>query len=487
MNLQPLAVTIYLFAVVGLSLYGFNALLLTVLYLLRRRSVDITPGDASALPSVTVQLPVYNERFVIQRLIDAAAALDYPAERLSIQVLDDSTDVTARLAADRIAYHRQHGVNITHVRRADRSGAKAGALAAALASAPGEFIAVFDADFVPPPDMLRRVMPVFSDPQIGMAQARWGHLNARASALTRAQAMALDGHFVVEQTARSRAGLFFTFNGSGGVWRRSAVEDAGGWQADTLAEDLDLSYRAQLCGWRFRYLPDIIAPAEVPLQLLAFKRQQFRWVKGSIQCLRKVGLHVVRSRNSVWRKVQAMLHLGGYLVHPLMVVLLLASLPTALQGGLGRLPLGLLSLAGLGPPVLYAVSQVSAYPDGWKRYLYFPLLMLLGAGIALNNTVAVLEALTRRNATQFLRTPKGGASAAVRDYALVSDWTTLGEIALALYALVAAAVAVERDPGLAPFLLLFAAGFGYTAAMGIAESWQVARRRRSWHAAGGGD
>ncbi|MFQ5410315.1 MAG: glycosyltransferase, partial [Anaerolineales bacterium] len=228
MNLQPLAVTIYLFAVVGLSLYGFNALLLTVLYLLRRRSVDITPGDASALPSVTVQLPVYNERFVIQRLIDAAAALDYPAERLSIQVLDDSTDVTARLAADRIAYHRQHGVNITHVRRADRSGAKAGALAAALASAPGEFIAVFDADFVPPPDMLRRVMPVFSDPQIGMAQARWGHLNARASALTRAQAMALDGHFVVEQTARSRAGLFFTFNGSGGVWRRSAVEDAGG-------------------------------------------------------------------------------------------------------------------------------------------------------------------------------------------------------------------------------------------------------------------
>ncbi len=491
MNFNSIFESLYIFAVVGLSLYGFNALLLTALYLLSKRKRVPAAELNTDWPPVTVQLPIFNERFVVRRLIDAVAELDYPRDRLSIQVLDDSTDDTVRLARARAEYHRTQGVDIRHIHREDRKGAKAGAMAAALPSAAGEFVAVFDADFMPPPDYLRRVIPAFSNPRIGMVQARWGHINAPATALTRVQAMALDGHFVVEQTARSRAGLFFTFNGSAGVWRKACIEDAGGWQADTLAEDLDLSYRAQLRGWQFRYLSEVVAPAEVPLQILAFKRQQFRWVKGSIQCLRKVGPAVLRSHNSAWRKMQALFHLGGYLVHPLMVLLLLASLPAMLVEGLGSAALGILSVAGLGPPVLYAVSQVSAYTDGWKRFAYFPLLMLLGAGIALNNSWAVAEALGGRNPTQFLRTPKGESVGQQqqlgRDYMLLSDWTTLGELLLAVYALVAVVVSLSREPGLAPFLLLFALGFGYTASTGLLQSWQVLRQRAAWRTAPGGD
>jgi len=469
--------SIYFLIVVGLALYGFNALLLSGLFLWHRRRTVEAPMMEDWL-KVTVQLPIFNERFVIERLIDAAASLDYPPDRLSIQVLDDSTDETAALAQTRVAYHQARGVNIAYLRRTDRTGFKAGALAHGLAVAPGDFIAVFDADFCPPPDFLRQVMPYFADPRVGMVQTRWGHLNAEFSPLTRAQALALDGHFVVEQTARSRAGLLLNFNGSAGVWRRDCIVDAGGWHADTVAEDLDLSYRAQLAGWRLQYLPDVVAPAELPPLLMAFKRQQFRWAKGSIQCLRKLGGCLLRSSLSPWRKTQGLIHLSGYLIHPLMLALVLVGLPVILAHDLGMLPLSTLGLAGFAPPVVFALSQWAVYPDWRRRFAYLPFLVLLGAGVALNNTGAVFEALMGRNPTLFLRTPKfqsegrhAGRVGHARDYSLPVDWTTWGELALAFYCLVEAVVAISRAPGLAPFLLTYALGYAYTAGLSLWQSW----------------
>ena len=474
---------IYFIITLLLALYSFNALHLSLLFLWHRRQTPQAPIPG-IWPTVTVQLPIFNERFVIERLIDAVATLDYPAGQLSIQVLDDSTDETLALAQARVAYHQSRGVNILHLRRKDRSGFKAGALAHGLSSAPGDFVAVFDADFVPPSDFLRRVMPHFADSRVGMVQTRWGHLNAEFSPLTRAQALMLDGHFVVEQTARSRAGLLLNFNGSAGVWRRECIADAGGWLADTLAEDLDLSYRAQIAGWQLRYLPQVVAPAEVPPLLMAFKRQQFRWAKGSIQCLVKLGGRLHRSGLSPWRKIQGFIHLSGYMIHPLMLLLVLLGLPLILISDLGSLPLSALGLAGFAPPILFALSQWAIYPKWWQRLAYFPLLVFLGAGVTLNNAWAVFEALASRNPTLFLRTPKfqsegcqAGQVDRAADYGLPVDWTMWGELALAFYCLVEAGIAITRAPGLAPFMAIYALGYLYTAGLGLWQSRTLARSK----------
>lgn len=476
MTVSNLLTGIYFIIVAGLALYSFNALFLSSLFLRHRRQTLEAPTPEN-WPGVTVQLPIFNERFVVERLIDTVAALDYPQDRLSIQVLDDSTDETVALAQARVAYYQARGVNIVYLRRGERTGFKAGALAFGLAVAPGDFIAVFDADFCPPPDFLRRVMPHFAEPRVGMVQTRWGHLNAEYSALTRAQALALDGHFIVEQTARSRAGLLLNFNGSAGVWRRECIVDAGGWQADTVAEDLDLSYRAQIAGWQLRYLPDVVAPAEIPPLLMAFKRQQFRWAKGSIQCLRKLGGRLLRSSLSPWRKIQGLIHISGYLIHPLMLALILVGLPVIFARNPGTLPLSALGLAGFAPPIVFALSQWAIYPDWQRRLAYFPVLVLLGAGVALNNTWAVFEALTGRNPTLFLRTPKfqaegrrAGRVSQAGSYSLPVDWTTWGELALAFYCLVEAIAAVSRAPGLAPFLAVYAVGYAYTAGLSLWQS-----------------
>ena len=314
MIISALLVMLYLLVLLGLALYGFNALIMSGLFLWHwpRLKKSTPPPTPAEWPSVTVQLPIFNERLVIERLIDAVAGLDYPRDRLFIQVLDDSTDETRALARVRVASHAAQGVNISYIQRPDRVGFKAGALAFGLTCTASGFIAIFDADFVPPPDFLRQVMPHFADPHVGMVQTRWGHLNAEATPFTRAQAIALDGHFIIEQTARSQSGLLLNFNGSGGVWRRAAIDSAGGWQADTICEDFDLSYRAQLAGWKLSYVPDVVAPAEIPPTLTAYKRQQFRWAKGSIQCLGKLGGRLLAARLSIWHKVQALLHMGGY-------------------------------------------------------------------------------------------------------------------------------------------------------------------------------
>lgn len=470
--------TIYAAIAIWLAAYGLNAFILAALYL-RHRGENITPPPANpgALPPVTVQVPVYNERHVITRVIDAVANLDYPRHRLQIQILDDSTDDTTSMARARAALHRARGLNVEVLRRPNRAGFKAGALAWGLERAAGDLIAVFDADFQPRPDFLLRTIPHFARrPQLGLVQARWSHLNDVFSPLTRAQAVAFDGHFVVEQTARDRSGLPMNFNGTAGVWRRICIERSGGWQPSTLCEDLDLSYRAQLSGWETLYLPDVDAPAELPPQLAAFKRQQARWAQGSVQALRKLAGPIVRSRRlNPLQKGMAFLHLGGYLAHALMVLLLLATLPLLTLGGrppaLGSLGL----LMSLGPLLVYAISQRALYPDWGRRLLTFPILILIGIGIAWNNSLAVWRGLRHWGGT-FARTPKFRVEGREGHwphsaYRLNLDHSVIGETFLGLYALVTTLVAYGKgEHGLIPFLLLYAASFGTVACVELVQA-----------------
>ncbi len=473
--------------VLWLTVYGLNSFILAFLYLRHRRSNPAIPSiDRSALPPVTVQVPMYNECHVVERVIDAVAALDYPKDRLQIQILDDSTDETTRLARARAAFHRERGVDVTVLRRPERDGFKAGALAWGLSRATGEYVAIFDADFAPGPDFLLRTVPHFvSNPQLGMVQTRWSYLNADYSPLTRAQVLALDGHFVVEQTGRHRSGLLMSFNGAGGVWRRRCIAEAGGWQADTLCEDLDLSYRAQLMGWQCLYLPTVTAPAEVPPQIAAFKRQQSRWAQGSVQTLRKLIGPLLRSRRLGWaQKVMGLVHLSSYLAHALMVLLLLISLPLLLVPDTVPFSVGGLGLVCLGPPLLYTISQQGLYPDWGRRLRAMPLLILVGIGIAWDNTQAVWRGLTRWGGT-FARTPKfrlEGQSGRWADsgYRLGADRSTVGEILLALYALATAVVAcVVGDYGMIPFSLVYALAFGTVAGMGVAQTFTLRGGRPS--------
>lgn len=475
---------LYAISAIGLALVGINALVLALIYLKHRHQHIRLPAvkDESAWPPVLVQLPIYNERYVVERLIESAGRLDYPHDRLRVQLLDDSTDETATIAAAAVERARTAGLQIEHVQRPSREGYKAGALAYGLEHDEAEFVAVFDADFVPEPDFLRRTIPYFlTDLRLGLVQARSGHLNLEHSLLTRAQAFALDSHLLIEQTARQRSGLFMNFSGTAGVWRRGCIDDSGGWQGDTLSEDIDLSYRAQLCGWHCLYLPDVEARAELPPLIMGFKRQQSRWATGTVQCLRKLGPELLVADLTIWQKVQAIIHLGGYLAFPLMIVLLLTALPLTLTGNLDSLPLAGLWLGLFGPPVQAVITQRTLYRDWPRKMLYFPMLMLVGIGIAVNNTQAVWKGLSGGQQT-FLRTPKfqisgQRASWAESGYVLPIDHTTWLELLLAIYAAVTAAAALWLAPALAPFMALYAAGFAYVAGLGLWQS-RTARRAR---------
>jgi cellulose synthase/poly-beta-1,6-N-acetylglucosamine synthase-like glycosyltransferase len=458
----------------ALAFYGIQTIWLTwkSLRLGAPPPLPAAPPGA-AWPPVTVQLPVYNERHVVERLLDACTALDYPRDRLQIQVLDDSDDDTTQRAEQRAALWRARGMDVTVVRRGERTGYKAGALAHALPLATGEIIVLFDADFAPPPDFLRRTVGAFLAPgseRTGFVQVRWGHLNPTYSLLTRCQALALDGHFGVEQPARFRAGYPFGFNGSAGAWRRACIEDAavGGWQSDTLCEDLDLAYRAQLAGWRGLYTFEMAVPAEIPPQVQAFKRQQFRWAKGTVQALRKLAGRVARSGWSRSRRLAAFGHLGSYLIHPALLLLLLAYLPLALLDARPLPMVGALGLASLGPPLLYATAAARLYPGRWlAHWLALPLLMLFGLGLSLNNAVAVWEGF-RHNGGAFLRTPKFRIeqqhdSWRASAYRLPVEGRTLAEVSLALYAAAAATLAWRAGDGwAAAFMALYALSFGAT-------------------------
>lgn len=454
---------------VALAVFSLHQVWLVILCLRHRRTPE-PHGPLRAWPAVTVQLPVFNERYVVGRLLEAVARLDYPRDRLEIQVLDDSTDDTSRLVAEQVAQLKAQGCRIQHFHRAHRRGFKAGALAEGLARCGGEFIALFDADFVPPADFLRRTLPYFTDPSVGMVQTRWGHLNREDSWLTRAQALMLDGHFLVEQVARSRAGQLFNFNGSAGVWRRQAIIEAGGWQPDTLTEDLDLSYRAQLAGWRFVYAPDVVVPGELPAGMASLKAQHHRWTKGSIQTARKLFPSVLRSREPWPNKLEACFHFGNWFTYPLGLLVSLLILPQLLMnrslvvtdrahaaGGL----VGMFLIAAT--CLFHVVAQRAAGRSWWRTARDVPALMAVSIGLALNNSRAIWEAL-RGAPSVFHRTPKyngheaAAGAAPYRPQGMgVWPWA---ELALGLYtALTLSYAAAHRYYAVAPFLLLLSIGF----------------------------
>ena len=496
---ETLLLGLYFSILACLSVYGLHRCYLVYLYTkYRPRETAVEDGhsssgqDAGCLPFVTLQLPIYNERYVVDRLVDAVSGLDYPRDRFEVQLLDDSTDDTVHVATRAVARARSRGVDIHHVRRTDRSGFKAGALAAGLERARGDLIAIFDADFVPPTDFLRRAVVPFGDPGVGVVQARWGHLNATYSWLTRLQAMLLDAHFVLEHGARYRGGLFFNFNGTAGVWRRQAIVEAGGWQHDTITEDLDLSYRAQLVGWRFVFLQDLVAPAEVPVEMNGFKTQQHRWARGSVQTALKLFPRLWRAPIPVRTKMEALFHLGANFNYPLLLLLAAAVVPTMLvraSSGAGVMlfvDVPLFGAAMLSLVNFYALSQW-VLGRGWLRtLLVVPLVLAVGIGLTVNNTRAVLGAF-RRTSSRFVRTPKYGvvgrgdewAGKRYRQRSLAQPWW---ELALGLY--FTAAVGYAAAAGLwsaVPFLVLFQVGFLYTALLSLFQSPPRPRRgdRRS--------
>lgn len=475
---------LYIVCAALLLVYGVNCHVLTHLFRRRfpgRRAEDRAllarfyggpvPAEgegawAADLPVVTTQLPLYNELNVVERLLEAVAAFRYPAGRHEIQVLDDSTDGTREAAARKVAELQARGVDIQHIRRGNRDGFKAGALKRGLSRARGSLVAIFDADFLPPPDFLLRSVPFFlARPSLGFVQARWGHLNARAGLVTRFQALGIDGHFMVEQWARNTNGLFMNFNGTAGVFRRQAILDAGNWHTDTLTEDMDLSYRIQLAGWECRYLVDLVAPAEIPEDINAFKSQQFRWAKGSTQTALKLLPAVFRSGARPMAKIQAALHMTHYLIHPLMLLLALLAPALLLLAESPALPgpvvaaSGLLLLLGCtGPSRLY-LAAAGSLGQPWRRTLaLLPLMVILGCGMAVSNSRAVLEALLRIP-SGFVRTPKRGFRIQ-RPYPTASGRVYGLELALGVWCLLGTALYVaSRHYLVGPFMLVYAAGF----------------------------
>lgn len=471
----------YMLAATVIAIYSASFFVLLAIYFLRRKQVPVAPDVPDCdLLSVTLQLPVYNERHVIDRLIDAIAALDYPREKLRVQVLDDSTDETTNMLRDKVDEWRAAGLDIALIRRPERVGFKAGALAYGLARCDTDCVGVFDADFVPAPDFLRRVMPHFNaSPNVALVQTRWTHLNLDYNLLTRAQALAMDQHFAIEQVARSRSDLPMSMNGTGGVWRRVSIEEAGGWTSDTLTEDMDLSYRAFLKGWRFRYIVDVAVPGEVPPQLTAYKVQQSRWAKGSTQCLVKHTGALLHADLSPLQKAMGLLHLSQFAIQPFVLLLFLLTPPVLATGLLSQLPLAPLGIASLAPPIFLAMGQIALYSDWFRRLLYFPVLLLTGTGMMLNNSRAVFEAVTGKGGNTFKRTPKfrvvkrGDRLAGTR-YLVQPDWTTVGELALGLYAIVGLAIAVNEAPAMIVYMVVYVSSFGMLSLGSLWQAWRYA-------------
>jgi cellulose synthase/poly-beta-1,6-N-acetylglucosamine synthase-like glycosyltransferase len=381
------------------------------LYYKHQKDKPKLKGKLDPLPRVTIQLPVYNEMYVIRRLITASCNIDYPKELLDIQVLDDSTDETTEVAKKCVEEFRKKGFDISYIHRDNREGFKGGALANGLKTAKGEFIAVFDADFVPQRDILQRTIHFFADKSVGMVQTRWTYLNRKYSFLTKIQAIMLDGHFVIEHTARNWSGRFFNFNGTAGIWRREAIETAGGWHHDTLTEDLDLSYRSQLKGWKFIFLKDELSPSEIPVEINGFKSQQFRWAKGSIQTAKKLLPTILKSDLPLKVKVEAFFHLTNntsYLLMLLLSILIYPSMVARINIGWFQMlvtDVPFLLVATVGISFFYICSQREAYKDWKSRIIYLPMLMSLGIGLSVSNSKAVMEAFFNKQ-TEFKRTPK---------------------------------------------------------------------------------
>ncbi len=484
-NAFDLAIMLPYFAVlVVLAAYGSHRYWLVYNFFKHRHVEPGPPPEVVEWPKVTIQLPIFNERYVVDRLMESVSRIDYPRDLLEIQVLDDSTDETVEVARACVERYQALGLNIQYVHRDNREGFKAGALAAGMKTAAGELITIFDADFLPHPDFLRHTVPYFQDPKIGMLQTRWTFLNRHYSALTEVEAILLDGHFVMEHGGRYREGSFFNFNGTAGVWRRAAIEDAGGWQHDTLTEDTDLSYRAQLRGWKFIYHMDIECPSELPVEMNSFKSQQARWAKGRTQVAKKSLPSILRAPIPLHTKTEAFFHLTANISYPLMMLLSTLLLPAMIvrfyQGWLQvlaiDLPLFIASTCSISS--FYLMSQRELYPKTWARsILYMPYVMALGIGIGVRNSVAVIEALLGIQ-SEFVRTPKYRIEGHLREnwiakaYKKRSGWMPWLEVALGLYFALAVAYSVQNENyATVPFLLLFVGGYAYTGVMSLGQGY----------------
>ncbi|HEV2176702.1 MAG TPA: cellulose synthase family protein [Terriglobia bacterium] len=481
----------YFTILIILSIYGIHRYALTWMYLRNRQHAPKPQGEFERLPRVTVQLPIYNERYVVERLLECITRLDYPRELLEIQVLDDSTDETRMVASRLVAEYAQAGYPISYHHRHNREGFKAGALAEGMKSATGEFIAIFDADFAPHPDVLRRMLPYFTDSKIAVVQGRWTWINRGYSNLTEVEAIMLDGHFVIEHGGRNFSGRFFNFNGTAGMWRRAAIEDAGGWQHDTLTEDTDLSYRAQLKGWKFVYDPTIECPSELPVEMNSFKTQQARWAKGLMQTAKKLLPTIWRSDERLKIKIEATFHLTANIAYPLMVLFSLILLPAMIvrfyQGWFQMLyldlPLFLASTCSVSS--FYMVAQRELDPRGWRRTIkYIPFLMATGIGLSITNAKVVLEAIFGMK-SDFVRTPKYRIEQAEAGWERKkyvrrrAGWIPAVELTLAAYFLATTAYSFTvQDYLTTPFLMLFFVGYSYTGTMSLFQT----PLRRMWHA-----
>jgi cellulose synthase/poly-beta-1,6-N-acetylglucosamine synthase-like glycosyltransferase len=472
----------YFIVLILLASYGAHRYVLVYLYYKNKKNRTTEPlAKFPELPRVTIQLPIFNEQFVVERLLDAICRLHYPLEKLDIQVLDDSTDETVAVARGLVNHYAANGFPISYHHRSNREGFKAGALTEGLKTARGEFVAIFDADFVPPEDFLQRVIHHFTDPKVGMVQTRWTHINRHYSFLTEVEAILLDGHFVLEHSGRARSNVFFNFNGTAGMWRRNAIDDAGGWQHDTLTEDTDLSYRAQLKGWKFVYLQDVECPAELPVEMTAFKTQQARWAKGLIQTSKKILPQVLKSDQRFHVKLEAWYHLTANLSYPLMIVLSVLLLPAMIirfyQGWFQMLyidlPLFMASTFSISS--FYLVSQRELFPGKWFRALiYLPFLMALGIGLTVTNTRAVLEALLGKQ-SDFARTPKYHVESKkdkvrANKYRRGLGWVPWVELLIGCYFAITVYYAIDNENYITvPFLILFVVGYWYTGLMSLLQ------------------
>lgn len=474
---------LYVGTVIFLTIFVSSFGVLLVIYLFTRHKHPELPDVADEeLPSVTIQLPIYNEAHVIDRLVEACARLDYPRDKFRIQILDDSTDETVQVVQDKISELAEAGItNISHIRRPDRKGYKAGALAYGLTLVETDFIAIFDADFVPAEDFLRRTMPYFTENErLALIQTRWDHLNLDYNWLTRAQALSIDAHFAIEQVARNRGRLPMSMNGTGGIWRVNAIEEAGGWSSSTLTEDLDLSYRALMKGWDFLYLVDVPVPGELPPQVAAYKLQQSRWATGSTECLIKHAVPLLSTnRFSLPKKFMGLMHLSQYLVQPFILLTFLLT-PILLWGDMfTKIPdLRIIGIFSIIPPLLMALAQAELYKDWTRRLAFFPVQFVVGAAIVLSNTIAVFKAFHKPGVErEFKRTPKfrltgQGQSWGSSNYALDIDIVTLGEFGLALYALLGVYFAFVNLPALAPYMVVYAVSFTLFAYWNIYQAVQ---------------
>ena len=483
-------ITLYFLVLIGLSGYGFHRLMILSLYLKHSRNRPEPKAQFEELPLVTIQLPCFNEMHVMERLLESVSRLDYPQDKLQIQVLDDSTDETTEICKVEVAKLIERGFDAEHVHRVDRTGYKAGALENGTETAKGDYLFILDSDFVPNPDVLHKTIHYFTDNNIGMIQTRWEHINRTYNTLTRIQAMFLDGHLELEQTARNRSGRFFTFNGTAGIWRKSCIDDAGGWEHDTLTEDMDLSYRAQLKGWKFIFLNDVTTPAELPVDMEGFKSQQHRWTKGSIQVCKKCLFDIWKSNAPLSCKLEATAHLTSNFAYLLLFALLFLIIPKQRsemswfeEHGISEhlLNFPIFFFGSISVALFYVMSQKALRPETWlKDILYLPLLLALGIGMSVNNAKAVLEALFNHQSS-FVRTPKHGINSSTKKeksafkksrYKAIKSLTPFVELAFAFFFTIIVADNALNGSWIAATLLMpFPIGFYFTSLSSLGQQF----------------